>query len=124
MQRSAVPNYQNIRGEQRANMSVALALIQDDRSAAAFVGDRLHEKYGPLKGTTKHVARAANSNLRSAENWLQKTVCPGVPRFLRLAMQVPELKSAVKWLLDHGMDHPDAARIIGRMEKLTEREIE
>lgn len=97
-------------------MNAALALVQDERSAAVVVGDALQSEYGPLKGTTKHVARAANSNERSAENWLQSKVCPNVPRFLRLAMQVPELNAAVMWLMQNGPAHPKAAQIVAGME--------
>ena len=87
-----------VRGEQDSNVSTALALIQNNRSAAFYVGGSLQRAYSKFKGTTKIVARTANSNERSSENWLQSRVCPDVPHFLRLAMQVPELKSAVKWL--------------------------
>jgi hypothetical protein len=112
------PTYQflrNFRGE--LTMNAALSLVQDNRAASAFVRDALQSEYGPLKGTTKHVARAANSNARSAENWLQARVCPDVPKFLRLAMQVPELNAAVMWLMQNGPAHPKASRIIATMEQ-------
>lgn len=101
-------------------MTAALALVRDERAAAAYVGDALNTEYGPLKGTTKHIARAANSNLRSAENWLQRKVCPNVPRFLRLAMQCPELNAAVIWLMQNGPAHPQAAKRIEEMERYLE----
>lgn len=98
-------------------MNTALALIQDNRAAAMVVQESLHVEYGPLKGTTKHVARAANANERTAENWLQARVCPEVPKFLRLAMQVPELNAAVSWLMRHGTAHPRAQVIIAEIER-------
>jgi hypothetical protein len=101
-------------------MTAALALIEGNREAADFVGNVLYVEFGPLKGTTKHAARAARSNERSAENWLQKRVCPDVPRFLRLAMNVPELNAAVMWLLKNGPAHPEAQRRIEAMESYIE----
>lgn len=101
-------------------MSAALALIQDNRAAAGFVSRALQGAFSRFKGTTKLVAAAANANERSAENWLQMRVCPNVPAFLRLAMQVPELGQAVQWLLQHGPNHPDAAHMIGNMERYLE----
>jgi len=98
-------------------VSAALALIQDNRSAAFYVGGSLQRAFNRFKGTTKIVAKTANANERSSENWLQARVCPDVPHFLRLAMQVPELKSAVLWLLNHGMEHPDAAPLLGKIER-------
>ena len=97
-------------------MGQALALVSSPREAAEFVGDVLSFTYGPLKGTTKVVARVANANQRSAENWLQKKVCPNVPAFLRLAMQTPELNAAVRWLMEHGASHPEASKRIEKME--------
>lgn len=97
-------------------MNAALALVQDNRSAAVAVSQYLHAEFGPLKGTTKHAARAANANERSAENWLQARVCPDVPKFLRLAMQVPELNAAVMWLMQNGSGHPDADKLIRATE--------
>lgn len=113
------PGSRTFRGER--DMNGALALVQDNRSAAVFVGEKLQDEYGPLKGTTKHVAKAANSNARSAENWLQARVCPDVPRFLRLAMQVPDLNAAVMWLLRNGPAHPEAQRRIAAMERYLEQ---
>lgn len=101
-------------------MTAALALVRDERAAAEFVGDALSKEFGPLKGTTKHIARAANSNLRSAENWLQRKVCPNVPRFLRLAIRVPELNAAVIWLLQNGPAHPEAQKRMAEMERYLE----
>lgn len=109
---------QIIRGERP--MNAALALIEGNREAALFVQDKLQVAYGPLKGTTKHVARAANANERSAENWLQARACPEVPRFLRLAMQVPELNAAVTWLMQNGPAHPKAAAIMASMGRYLE----
>lgn len=97
-------------------MGAALALVSNSRSAATFVADVLQSTFGPMKGTTKLVARAANANERSAENWLQRKVCPNVPSFLRLAMQTPELNAAVMWLMQNGPAHPDAAKRISAME--------
>lgn len=107
----------NIRGERKGTMGLALALVDCPRTAAEFVGDVLQGEYGPLKSTTKVVARVANANQRSAENWLQKKVCPNVPAFLRLAMQTPELNAAVVWLMQHGAAHPEASKRITQMER-------
>lgn len=115
MERFTRHRAQKIRGERI--VSGALALVQDNRAAAEFVGDVLTIEYGPLKSTTKHVARAANANIRSAENWLQRKVCPNVPAFLRLAMQVPELNAAVIWLMRHGPGHPEFEKVSANVER-------
>lgn len=120
METSAWIAHRNIRGERGRNMTLALALVQDQRAAAQLVGDILTIEYGPLKSTTKHIARAANANERSAENWLQRKVCPNVPAFLRLAMQVPELNAAVCWLMQNGPGHPDYEMNTAKVESYLE----
>jgi hypothetical protein len=116
MQNHAWPTRRNIHGVQAVN--AAMALVQDNRSAATVVGDALQRAFGHLKGSTKHAARAANSNDRSAENWFQAKACPQVPAFLLLAQQVPELNAAVQWLMQNGPAHPEAAALMAKMERI------
>lgn len=117
MEMFAWTSHRNFRVDRIKSMSQALALVQDPRAAAQYVGDILTIAYGPLKGTAKHIARVANANERSAENWIQKKVCPNVPTFLLLAMQVPELNAAVTWLMQNGPGHPEAQRHMAEMER-------
>lgn len=102
-------------------MNAALALTQDNRSAASVVADSLQRWFGQFKGSTKRAANAANSNDRSAENWFQAKTCPQVPAFLLLAQQVPELNAAVQWLMQNGPAHPEAARIMLQMQSIVDR---
>jgi hypothetical protein len=124
LERFTQPTPGKFRGERGENVSPALALIENNRSAAEFIGDVLLDTYGPLKGTNKHIARAANGNERSAEGWVQKRVCPDVPHFLRLAMRTPALNAAVMRLMQHGMNSPEMQRQMNLLARFIESEPE
>ena len=117
MEKFTGPSYRKFRGVRDRNMSAALALIRDSRSAAEYTGAALNATYSKFKGAAKIIGRIGGSTDRNGENWMQGKVCPGVPRFLRIAMQTPELNSAVIWLMQHGMESPEARKLIDRMER-------
>jgi hypothetical protein len=103
----------HFRGEPSVN--AAMALIGDKRGATDLVGDILIAEYGHLKGTTKHIARAADAPLRAAENWPQKRALPDVIHFLRIAQNTPRLNAMVTWLMQHGSAHPQAGKYLAAM---------
>ena len=96
-------------------MNAALAL--DTGTITQFVSDALRRHVGQSKAGAKVIARIANSNERAAENWLQARNAPDVTHFLRLAMEVPELKSAVAQLLNLGDHDPQKLRLMQEIER-------
>ena len=89
----------------------APALVIDTGEYTEIVRDRLREHYGPAKSAIKLIARAANCNERTAENWFTGKNAPGGLHLLRLAAQVPGLQAEVRRLMAMDADlDPDFMR--------------
>jgi hypothetical protein len=79
----------------------------------------LREDFGDLRCSKKEVAQAANSNPRTAENWLIGRNTPDLLHALRLAVTSPAWRAQLLKLL--GLDgEPDgltlARALVARME--------
>lgn len=55
---------------------------------------------GRARHAVKALATAANTNTRSAENWLQGRCAPNVASFINLCRRIPEMKAAALRLLE------------------------
>lgn len=80
----------------------------------------LREDFGDLRCARKEVAQAANSNTRTAENWLIGRNTPDLLHALRLAVTSPAWRAKLIQLL--GLDaEPDglalARAVVARMER-------
>ena len=89
------------------------ALIDTRSTAAEAIAEATRAHYGNDNSPVKRLARVVRREERTAENYWQGKSCPGVPEFLRLAMEVPELRAAVAQLLKLDITHdPRAHRLM------------
>jgi hypothetical protein len=80
----------------------------------------LREDFGELRCSKKEVAHAANSNPRTAENWLVGRNTPDLLHALRLAVTSPAWRAQLLKLLglDDELDGLGLARaMVARMER-------
>lgn len=84
------------RGARNLEMSVAAALSTE--RVTSVIAEALKRTFGNSKASAKLVAKAANSNAKTAANWLAGNNAPGAVHLLRLMATVPELQAEVRRL--------------------------
>jgi len=94
----------------------ALAVELDTQIVTMRFAAALRSAFGDTKAAAKNVARAANSNLRAAENWLAGRNAPDAVHMLRLMATVPEFAAEVRRLtgMQSDMD-PEFSRDLSRL---------
>lgn len=97
----------------------AAALLDTRSTAAEFIGDIVRAHFANDNSGLKRVARIVRRGERTAEGYWQGKSAPGVPEFLRLAQEVPELRAAVAALLQLDINRdPRALAIIDYVERV------
>lgn len=74
------------------------ALALDTGDFTMLVADALQKDYGHGRHAVKRIAAAANSNTRTAKNWLYGVNAPDALNLLRLMAQSPALAGEVRRL--------------------------
>lgn len=77
----------------------AAALLDTRSTAAEFIGEIVRSHFANDNSGLKRVARIVRRGERTAEGYWQGKSAPGVPEFLRIAQEVPELRAAIAALL-------------------------
>ncbi len=94
----------------------ALAVQLDTQIVTTRFAAALRAAFGETKAAAKNVARAANSNLRAAENWLAGRNAPDAVHMLRLMATVPEFAAEVRKLTGMASDmDPEFERDLSRL---------
>jgi hypothetical protein len=87
----------------------ALALGIDQFEFTDCICDAIRQAVS--RDGVKHVARAANANLRTVENWANKRSTPDGLHLVRLMAMVPEVQAEVRRLAAMESDlHPELQR--------------
>lgn len=84
--------------------------VWDADSAIDFVADALQRAHP--HGTAKRVANDVGVPVRTAEKWASRQSAPQLHHFLTAVQRVPELKAAMRELLDMGEADPRFARAL------------
>ncbi len=75
------------------------------------IAERLRDHFGDDRHAVRKLAEAANTNERTAENWLLGKNAPGVLHFLKLMAAIPSLQAEVRRLCAMEADlDPELAR--------------
>lgn len=77
-------------------MSGAAILQMGQGEFTNTVGDALERRFGTDRFAVKQIAEIANTNIRTAENWLRRKNAPGGLHLMRLMAQVPELQAEMR----------------------------
>lgn len=90
----------NIRGGAplMGRQSAAPVLTMGQAEYQAAITEVLQATFGPLRNPVKALAAVANTNVRTAENWLAGRCAPSGLPMLRLMAQVPEFQARVREL--------------------------
>lgn len=65
------------------------------------VGEALvRSEIGRARHAVKLIAEVANTNARSAQNWVEKRNAPNLASFINLCRRIPELKAVALRLLE------------------------
>lgn len=111
-----------VRPSRRPNNSIftlAPAFGLDQHTAATLVSDALRREYGNEKAAAKAIALVADSNERTARNWLEGKCLPDFMNMVRLMASSPELKAEVARITEMQMDlDPDAQRAMSALAQL------
>lgn len=83
-------------GKDHAMTALALEIGQNEYTE--IVRDALRRAFGRERHAIKRLAGAANSNERTAKNWLEGKATPGGLHMLRLMATVPEFQAEVRRL--------------------------
>lgn len=112
-------NVRNIRPVGRPTNSAPALCPQN---VAAVVSEALRKAYGQERASAKAIARAANTNERTARNWLEGRALPNFMSTLRLMATTPELRSAMDRLtaMESDLD-PEAERAMSALVQLLMR---
>lgn len=79
-------------------MPTALAFEIGQNEYTGLVRDALQRAFGRERHAIKRLATVANSNERTAKNWLEGRATPGGLHMLRLMATVPEFQAEVRRL--------------------------
>ena len=102
-------------------MSAAIALVESRAGAAEFIAGAARRYWANDNSAVKRVARVVKRGERTAENYWNGKVTPGVPEFLLLAMEIPELRAAVAQLLKLDVNHdPAALKLLDEIRRYAE----
>jgi len=102
---ATTPKARNFRPE------IAELMALDTGDATMLVADALRADFGTSDHAVKRIARAANSNVRSAKNWLAGDNMPLGVHFLKLMAHSPTLRAEVRRLTAMEIEaHPDFQR--------------
>jgi len=105
-------------------MSAAAApiLTMGQNELTRAISGALQSAFGDERDAAKRVAIIANTNDRTAENWLLGRNAPDVLHLLRLAAQIPELQAVVRQLaaMEADMD-PELDRALSAVVTLMQR---
>jgi hypothetical protein len=93
--------------------------VFDKDEAINFVADAFARAH-PI-GTAKRIANDVGVSPRSAEKWCAREVAPSLHHFLNACQMVPELKSAMRQLLDMGETDPGFARALQDLVRAVQR---
>jgi len=89
----------------------APVLAMDQGEFTETVSDALKRHFGDDRAAVKKLAAAANTNARTAENWLRGNNTPDALHFLRLMATIPALQAEVRRLAGMESDiDPEFAR--------------
>lgn len=78
-----------------------IAATVTSREVAEQIGDALvRSEIGRARHAVKLIAEVANTNTRSAQNWVEKRNAPSVASFINLCRRIPELKAVALRLLE------------------------
>lgn len=80
-------------------------LLIDNADLSMIVADALQRDFGKERHAVKRIARAANSNERSAENWYRGVNAPDAMNLLRLMAHSPVLAGEVRRLTALSQEH-------------------
>lgn len=94
----AFPWPERFAGKAREDSKAPILTMDTGDTTEAIVA-AIRRAYDGNDSPVKRIARLANSNTRSAENWWRGKNLPDVVHFLRLAAQIPELKAEVRRLI-------------------------
>lgn len=99
----------NFHGEQRVNLSAALrprsdgfmlpGADLDTQTVTQLIAGALRRHYADKRSAAKELAEDANSNVRTAENWLSGRNAPHIVHLIRLAREIPQLQELLRQLL-------------------------
>ena len=64
-----------------------------------LIAATLRRAVGDDRNAIKSIARAADTNVHTARNWLQGRNAPGIANFIQLANEYPELRAEARRLL-------------------------
>lgn len=112
----------NVRTFRAQSRSTNSALNLDQHGMAGIVSEALRKAYGREKSAAKTIARAANTNERTARNWLEGRALPNFMSTLRLMATTPELRSEVARItaMQAELD-PEAERAVSALVQLLAR---
>lgn len=91
-------SHRNLRGSAPLMGATAPVLQMGQAQYQAVITGVLQSTFGPMRNPVKALAAAANTNIRTAENWLAGRCAPSGLPLLRLMAQVPELQATIRQL--------------------------
>ena len=95
---SFVKIHRNVRGSDPLMGKAAPVLAIGQAEFEAVVSNALQAAFGHLRNPVKALAKVANKNERTAENWYTGKCAPNGLALLQLMAQVPELQAEVRRL--------------------------
>lgn len=94
MPNDRAPNSRKLHGQ--ASMTFATAAEVTEQIGEALIRSEI----GRGRHAVKLIAQAANTNARSAQNWVEKRHAPSVASFINLCRRIPELKAVALRMLE------------------------
>lgn len=91
-------SHRNLSGRTPLMAAAAPVLRMGQAEYQAEVTGVLQAVFGPQRNPVKALAAVANTNIRTAENWLAGRCAPSGLPLLRLMAQVPELQATIRRL--------------------------
>lgn len=86
------------------------AQVWDKESAINFVADAFLKAHPT--NTAKRVANDLGAPYKTVEKWTKRDNAPQLHQFLNAVQRIPELKAAMRELLDMGETNPRFARAL------------